>query len=512
VDLLKEHSTPANAAAVPEKSLLLSAVSSFKSIYDTKWGGFGAAPKFPTPHNFLFLLRYFLGEQDSCALQIVTHTLKQMFRGGIFDHLGGGFSRYSTDEKWLVPHFEKMLYDNALLSLAYLEAYHITNQSFYRRVTESTLDYVLRELTDSNGGFYCGQDADSEGIEGKYYVFTQQEIFRVLGRQDGAVFCSWFGITKEGNFEGKNVLNLLGNPQYSETPSNIRSLSDKLYSYRLNRTYLHKDDKILTSWNALMIAALAKAGQMLGKSVYMQSAKKAQSFLEGALTDESGRIKLRWREGESAHAGQLDDYAFYAYALLELYQSTYEVKYLQKAIIISEQMLNQFWDEVQGGFFLYSKENEQLISRPKEVYDGAIPSGNSVAAVVLERLARLTGEIKWQQVSYHQLSFLAGAIQDYPAGHSMALIAISGVAYETGELVCVTSERGVPEELLSFLNKNIMPNLTVLLKNNENKDELKKAAPFTESFPIPENGTLFYLCRNGTCSLPFNDISTLISH
>ncbi|MGI6003984.1 MAG: thioredoxin domain-containing protein [Christensenellales bacterium] len=440
-------------------------------------------------------------------MQMVKHTLTQMFRGGIFDHLGGGFSRYSTDEKWLVPHFEKMLYDNALLTLAYLDAYHITKDGLFRTVAERTVDYVLGELCDENGGFYCGQDADSDGVEGKFYVFAQKEVYNVLGKEDGAAFCDWFGVTGHGNFEGKSILNLLSNPRYAETDPRIEELSHKMYAYRLNRTRLHKDDKVLTSWNALMIAALARAGGLLEKPLYMQAAKKAQRFIQTCLTDENGGLKIRWREGESAHAGQLDDYAFYAYALLELYKFTHEIEYLQQAIGISEQMLHHFWDEQQGGFFLYSSESEQLISRPKETYDGAIPSGNSVAAVVLECFSKLTGEEKWRQISYRQLCFLAGAIPDYHAGHSMALLAFSQAVYASFELVCATAEKSVPKELTAYLRENPLPNLTVLIKTRDNKEKLEKAAPFTASYPIPEKGTVYYLCHNGACSAPAHNLS-----
>ncbi len=507
--LLNEHQEPYRKNREPNKALLMKAVEQFKSIYDKQWGGFGAAPKFPTPHNLLFLLRYSLLEKDSFTLEAVKRSLTQMFRGGIFDHLGGGFSRYSTDEKWLVPHFEKMLYDNALLTLAYLDAYHITKDVFFRMVAERTLDYVMRELHDENGGFYCGQDADSDGIEGKYYIFTKREVLNVLGEQDGDIFCSWYGITEYGNFEGKNILNLLDNPKYAGMDLSIKELSHKLYAYRLNRTQLHKDDKVLTSWNALMIAALAKAGWLLDNPVYIQTAKNCQYFLQKALTDENGELKIRWRKGDTAHAGQLDDYAFYAFALIELYKSTFEIEYLRQAIYISDLMINHFWDEERDGFFLYSKDSEPLVSRPKETYDGAIPSGNSVAAVVLECLSKLTGETKWKQISYRQFCFLTSSIQEYPAGHSMALLAVSQAIYSSFELVCATAEKSIPEELTTYLKQIPLPNLTLLIKTHENKEELEQAAPYTSNYPIPETGTAYYLCHDGVCSAPFNTLSSL---
>lgn len=510
--LLNNQQMAREKTADPSKTLLMKAARQLKDNYDRRWGGFGSAPKFPTPHNLLFLIEYSQLEKDGSALQMVKHTLTQMFRGGIFDHLGGGFSRYSTDEKWLVPHFEKMLYDNALLALAYLKTYHVTTDPFFCRAAKRTLDYAISELLDEKGGFYCGQDADSEGIEGKYYVFTKKEVFHVLGEADGAAFCDWFGITEHGNFEGKNILNLLDNPRYAETDLHIEELAHKLYTYRFSRTRLHKDDKVLTSWNALMIAALAKAGWLLGAPAYIEAAKNAQAFIKTFLTDEHGELKLRWREGEAAIDGQLDDYAFYAYALLELYNATFEAEYLQQAIRIAEQMADHFGDGEQGGFFLYSKNSEPLINRPKETYDGAIPSGNSVAAVVLEQLSKLTGEIKWQQLSRRQLRFLTNAIEDYPAGHSMALLAVSQAVYSSSELVCVTAEKNIPQELTDYLKSTPTVSLTVLVKNQENKKDLEKAAPFTASYPIPTNGTVYYLCHNGACSSPAETLSTLFEH
>lgn len=510
--LLRAEKAAGNQSAQVEKALLNRAFGIYESNYDGVWGGFGRAPKFPTPHNLLFLLRYSLLEKEPSARRMAEHTLTQMFRGGMFDHLGGGFSRYSTDRKWLVPHFEKMLYDNALLSLAYLEAYRIARRPLYRRVAQRTLDYVLRELTDEQGGFYCGQDADSDGVEGKYYVFAREEIERVLGETDGAAFCDWFGVTAPGNFEGKNILNLLDNPRYEESDAHIDALARALYAYRLTRTRLHKDDKILTSWNSLMIAALAKAGRLLGNPAYLEAAKRAQHFIHTTMTDEGGALKIRFRAGEAAHAGQLDDYAFYAFALLELYDATYEADDLLRAVKTAEKMLELFWDESSGGFYFYSKDGEQLIHRPKETYDGAMPSGNSVAAAVFERLAKLTGEAKWRQTSDRQLRFLAGAIRDYPAGHSMALLAAAQALYPSRELICAASGKDMPKELEAFLAQNAFPNLSVLLKTNKNQHALAQAAPLTQSYPVPENGALYYLCQNGACLAPIDDFKTLIDH
>ena len=508
--LLREQEGQGMQDTQMEKAMLHRTAEALKRAFDPQWGGFGHAPKFPTPHQIMFLLQYSLLEQDQTARYMAEHTLTQMYRGGIFDHLGGGFSRYSTDEKWLVPHFEKMLYDNALLVLTYLEAYHITRRPLYRTVAERTIHYVLRELTDPQGGFFCAQDADSDGVEGKFYAFSPEEIDQVLGKVEGAVFRQWFGVTEGGNFEGKNILNLLNNPEYESDVSGIRAMTEKLYDYRLKRTSLHKDDKVLTSWNALMIAALARAGWLLERPAYLEAAKKAQAFLRDNMTDESGGLRLRWREGETAHHGQLDDYAFYAFSLQELYRATFEVDYLTEAIRITEKMLEGFWDETPGGFALYSREGEQLIHRPKETFDGAIPSGNAVAAVVLVRLAAWTGELRWQQLSHRQLCFLAERIQHEPWGHSVALLAAARALYPTRELICTTALAEVPAELLSLLRQKSYSNLTLLVKTRENHHVLARVAPFTEGYPVPAEGTLYYLCQNGACAAPVDSLRSLM--
>lgn len=506
---LREQAGSSPESAEPELDLLRGAVAQLSASYDSRWGGFGGAPKFPAPHNLLFLLRYSVLEGEESAQKMVEHTLAQMFRGGLFDHIGGGFSRYSTDVKWLVPHFEKMLYDNALLAYAYLEAYAVTGRPLYRSVAKRTLDYVLRELTDEQGGFYCGQDADSDGVEGKYYVFTPQEVQGVLGKEDGERFCSRFGVTEAGNFEGKSIPNLLDFSAYDEEDSHIAQLCQKLYAYRLERTRLHRDDKVLTSWNALMIAALARAGWLLDEPEYRQAAQRAQRFLEENLVDERGRLLLRWREGEAANDGQLDDYAFYAFSLLELYRSTFDCSYLRRAAQIAEQILELFSSAEQGGLYLTADDSEQLISRPKEVYDGAIPSGNSVAGEVFVRLAALTGEERWRQAGERQIRFLAGWVKEYPAGYGMSLIALSSVLYPSQELVCTAQGEEAFGEVRDFLRRHSLPNLTVLLKCLKNERELAAVAPFTAEYPLPQEGVRYYLCQNGACAAPVQELDAV---
>lgn len=493
------------------KDLLKQGRDLFYKSYDKIWGGFGQAPKFPTPHNLLFLLRYFIQEKDLEAGKMAEYTLHQMYRGGIFDHIGGGFSRYSTDKMWLVPHFEKMLYDNALLTDTYLQAYKVTGNSFYADIAQKVMDYVLRELTDSLGGFYCGQDADSDGVEGKYYVFTPEEIHQILGKSETRLFCGRFGIKKEGSFEGKSIPNLIDTMDYEEEEAPYKVMRERLYPYRTDRARLHLDDKILTSWNGLMIAALAKASCLPEGEQYLVAAKKAHAFVNKNLYDDDGRLWIRWRDGEAANKGQLDDYAFYGMALIELYQSTFDLSYLDEALQLADRMIEFFWDAHEGGFYLYASDSEQLISRPKEVYDGAMPAGNSVAAAMLGSLARLTGETKWQEYWDKQLAFLARNIAGYPAGYSFAMKAMMDALYPTSEIICATRGDAVPAAFLQYLKEHPGYGYSILVKTPENGDALTKAAPFTANYPIPAGEDCYYICENKQCSMPVDLKGVMLS-
>ncbi|MBC8570749.1 thioredoxin domain-containing protein [Zongyangia hominis] len=493
------------SGGVPDRGLVRQAVSLYAQSFDARWGGFGRAPKFPTPHNLIFLLRYAQRTGDRHAREMAEQTLEAMYRGGLFDHVGGGFARYSTDKKWLAPHFEKMLYDNALLALAYTEVYQETRRPLYAEIVRRTLDYVLRELTDPQGGFYCGQDADSEGVEGKYYVFTPDELKDLLEPRDADIFCRWYGVTPSGNFEGKTILNLIAQEQIDQEPERMKCLREKVYAYRLGRTQLHRDDKVLTAWNGLMIAAMAHAGLALDEPRYLDAAMRAVDFIKRKLTDNSGRLLARWREEQAAHPGKLDDYAFYSWGLLKLYDATFQTQYLAEARRLTVRMYEQFFDEKNGGFYPYASEGEQLITRTKETYDGAMPSGNSVAALVLSRLARLTGESRWRTAADLQLAYLAGAVQEYPAGYGFAMLAFLEELWPSAELVCASQE--VPAELTAFLREASRPAMTVLVKTPETAKALGQLVPFTESYPIPEKGVRYYLCQNGACAQPVDSIA-----
>ncbi len=503
----KEGTAVNHEGREPDRDLFLSAASQLTRSFDKKWGGFGRAPKFPMPHNLLFLLRHYYFERDKDALLAAEKSLRQMYRGGIYDHIGGGFSRYSTDEKWLVPHFEKMLYDNALLLYAYTEAFAITGDNLYIKVSRGIIRYIRDVLTDEQGGFYCGQDADSEGVEGKFYTFQKEEIEQVFNG-DADEFCDWFGISEAGNFEGKNIPNLIENENYGASSDKVENLCKKLYDYRITRTSLHTDDKILTSWNGLMIGALAKSYEVLGDDWCLEAAKNAQAFIEKNLTSEKGRLFIRYREGQADHDGQLDDYAFYAFGLLELYEASFDIKYLNIAAEISEKMLELFFDEDQGGFYMYAHDRDKLISRPKEVYDGALPSGNSVAAYVISRLYHLTGKIKWQNVLEKQVSYLTQEVEKSPANYCFSLLAFQSILYPSTEIVCVSAEDSILTELQS-LQRSRKPDISMILKIPLNEEVLSEAAPFTADYPVPPEGSNYYVCRNGACMKPVEGMDEL---
>lgn len=501
-----EFESKGNVGTV-SKELISLAVSEFKQTHDHQYGGFGHAPKFPTPHNLMFLLRYACMEADEQTLYMVEKTLEQMYRGGIYDHIGYGFARYSTDEKWMVPHFEKMLYDNALLAITYLEAYQYTKKDLYRVVGEQILDYIAREMTDKDGGFYSAQDADSDGIEGKYYIFTPEEINSVLDNDDAGFFCNYYDITKDGNWEGGySIPNRLTPKELNPENERVVRLCKQIYDYRRDRNVLHKDDKILTSWNALMITAYAKAAQILQKKEYSDVAIRAVDFIERSLTDKNDRLYVRYRDGDAAFMGHIDDYAFYCMSLICVYEATFDITYLKRAITLTDQMIEQFWDENKYGFYLYAKDSEQLIYRPKEVYDGATPSGNSVAGYVLQRLSHITGKKRYQEFADKQLSFLAGQVKDYPAGYSFSMMAFMGALYPSKEIVCVEGEKEEFNELSIYMAAHFEPNTVAIVKNSDNEDELLKIADYVKDYHTVNEKMTYYVCENYSCMAPTNKL------
>ena len=424
VEQMDWYSVPQPVQPLEPPNMLALAAAQLQARYDPKWGGFGSAPKFPTPHSLLFLLRYGIRKGDTEAWHMAVNTLEQMARGGIYDQIGGGFCRYSTDEKWLVPHFEKMLYDNALLLWAYAEGWRQTQRPLFREVAEETADYLLRELHGPRGGFYCSQDADSEGVEGGYYLYTPAEVRAVLGDEDGQKFCDWLDITEQGNFQGKNVPNLLKNPRFSQRDTEIDHLREKLRISRAQRGNLSRDEKTVTSWNAMAIAALAVAGRILERPAYLAEAVKGQEFLETHLVDPHGQLIHSCRDERMGYDGLLEDYAYDSWALLELFRATGEDRYLHRAAELARAMEERFGDPA-GGFYFYGSESEQLVVRPKETYDGAVPSGNSMAALVLLRLSRYTGEDHWKEAAQRQLAFLRAVPEETAFQFTFACYALA---------------------------------------------------------------------------------------
>ncbi len=489
----------AGGADAPEPSLTDRAAEQLASVYDAECGGFGTAPKFPAPHNLLFLLRYAALSGDRAGRAMVEHTLRQMARGGIFDQFGGGFARYSTDREWLAPHFEKTLYDNALLALTYTEAWQDGHLALYRRVAGQTLDWCLRELRGEEGGFYAGQDADSGGEEGAYYLFTPEEVASVLGAEAARGFCECYDITAEGNFRGRSIPNLLLNERFALLPEGYAAYCEKLRRFRGERMALATDTKVLTGWNGLMLMALARAGRVWNDARYLDAARRLVCFVQSELTAD-GRLLARWCEGEARFAGRLDDYAFFALGLLELYDADFDPAHLLAAERLAEELLLHFADPA-GGFFLTADDAEKLIVRPKELIDGALPSGNSAAAALLQRLWRLTAEERWREAAQRQLAFLSGVFDRCPAGAPFALCALLDLRFPTRELVCAAPGEEPPPALKTALGR-YAPELAVLLRSPGRAEALAQAAPFTESFAPIDGKAAFYVCEGGVCRLP----------
>ena len=475
-----------SAGGTADLQLAHSAVEMYKRIYDPKYGGFGRAPKFPASHNLLFLLSYGERYQNDACMQMAEHTLLQMFRGGLFDHIGSGFCRYSTDDRFLVPHFEKMLYDNALLILAYCKAYAVTKKTMYLDIAEKTAGYILREMTAPKGGFYSAQDADSEGEEGKYYLFTPDEILSVLGENDGKAFNGHFGICKTGNFEGKSIPNLLSSDPADKS---FEPFLPWLDDYRKKRHSLHLDDKILTAWNALMIAAACELYLVSGKEMYLHAAERADAFIQKNLC-ESGALFVSFRAGKRGTPGFLDDYAAYIFALLQLYKATLKFEYAERAARLCQRAANDFGDPA-GGFYLYDLRSEKLIARPKETYDGAIPSGNSLMAYNLVRLWLITSDEKYRIDAKRQLDFLAADASLYPPGHAMFLTAL--LAYnEPPVKVTAVLDGQTDQSSLPFAVP--LDAVVVLLQQP------------TATYPLKNGKTTYYVCHGNSCKPPVNDL------
>lgn len=483
----------------------------FERSFDNTYGGFGNQPKFPTPHNLMFLLRYYIKTETKEALNMVEKTLIQMYKGGIFDHIGFGFSRYSTDRKWLAPHFEKMLYDNALLIITYLEAFQITNNSLYKEIVEKVIHYIIRDMTSLKGGFFCAEDADSEGVEGKFYIWSKEEIIKELGEEDGNLYCKHYNITEKGNFEGFSIPNLINNDLDIiegdiELKDKLKKLSEKLFNIREKRVHPHKDDKILVSWNGLMIVAFSKAGKILNNPEYIKYAENAIRFIEKYMFRDDGRLFARYRDGDVNHLAYIDDYEFLIWAYIEFYQGVFKAEYLKKAIDLTKNMIDIFEDKENGGFFLYGNDSEKLIIRPKEIYDGAIPSGNSIAAYVLLRLSKLTGNNMYEEKAERLFNSFGSKINDSPMGYTAMLIAKMYSITPIKEIVLAGKRNDkIIKEMINLSNQKYLPFTEILL--NEGEGELQDINEFASTQAAINDKTTAYICENFACKEPVFDIN-----
>ncbi|TMN21457.1 thioredoxin domain-containing protein [Lentibacillus cibarius] len=479
--------------------------------FDAVNGGFSSAPKFPAPHQLLYLLRYHYFTGNTAARKMVEHTLDAMAAGGIYDHVGFGFARYSTDEKWLVPHFEKMLYDNALLLMAYTEGYQVTKNERYKTVSEQIISFVMREMRSPGGGFYSAIDADSEGVEGKYYVWDYDEVMQILGEQRGNLYTTVYGITPRGNFEGKNIPNLLQTDFQAVASDNdltttelleeLEKARKQLLDAREKRVYPHVDDKVLTSWNAMMIAALAKAGSAFNEPAYTDTAKETMAFVERNLIQDD-RLMARYRDGDVRFNGYLDDYAFLIWSYIELYEATFSVSYLEKARSMASRMIDLFWDDEEGGFFFSGQDSEQLLTREKEVYDGALPSGNSVAAAVLTKLGHLTGETDYLDKLDEMYYAFYDDVRQATAASTHFIQSLLLSENPAKEVVVI----GGPDPFTAELQQTFLPDVALLA--GDDTEKLAAAAPFTSSYRKLDGQTTVYVCENFTCHQPTTDMET----
>lgn len=470
------------------------AAEHFCQSFDNKYGGFGTAPKFPVPHNLLFLMLYSRLEKSMNDLasdgmtirQLVKVTLEKMRRGGIFDQIGFGFSRYSTDQYYLVPHFEKMLYDNALMILAYAVAYKAFGDNMLLETAEQTAEYMFREMQGADGEFYSAQDADSDGEEGKYYVWGYDEICEILGKEKGEEFCKHFGATRQGNFEGKNILNLLNGEEISDR---FEKEKKALYEYRRSRAKLHLDDKILTSWNSLMICAMSVLYRVTGKQKYLLTAERTQHFIEKNLS-EGDCLYVSCRDGKRSVSGFLEEYAYYTAALIGLYEVTENPYYRERAEQICQEADRQFADN-RGGYFLYGNKNGSLITKPKETYDGAMPSGNSVMAYCLVRLFQLTEKETYSQAAKKQIAFMLQPARQYPTAHSLFLLAYLMYWEAPQKITVVVAGKDKRD--------NILPRMPLYADVTIREKEM-------DGYRVINGKTTYYICRDRTCLPPTNQI------
>ena len=505
------------------EGLLESAYQRLSGQFDEGRGGFGGAPKFPTPHHGLFLLRYWRRTGEDHALEIVTRTLDAMRRGGVFDHIGYGFHRYSTDAEWRLPHFEKMLYDQAMLLLLHVETYQATQAQRFARTAREICSYVLRDLTSPEGGFYCAEDADSEGREGKFYLWREEEVREVLGAEDAELFLDLYQFSGEGNFvdeaarerTGENIPHLGASLEteaerremsVEQLQQRVEAMRKSLFEAREERVRPALDDKMITDWNGLMLGAMARAGRVLDETRYVDAARSSAAFIESRLTTPDGRLVHRYRNGDAGMQANLDDYAFYGWGLTELYEATHDPQWLERASALSDHMIEQFWDEGEGGFFFTPEHGETLIARRKESFDAAIPSGNAVATWMLLRLARMTGGFALEEKADALLSAFSGQIQQRPTGFTALLCGLDFALGPAREVVLVGDSEEDSKAFIEVLLSDYHPNMVTLYKlGTRDTALLSSLAPFVEEYSAQNGQPSAYVCEQQSCRAPTAD-------
>lgn len=487
------------------------AYSAMANNVDRTNGGFGHEPKFPPSMNLMFMLRQHNRTKSSNALDVVELTLDKMAAGGIYDHIGGGFHRYSVDAQWLVPHFEKMLYDNALLTRVYMQAYQLTNKPAYKQVAEETLEYVMRDMTDRSGGFYSSEDADSEGEEGKFYTWSREEIHGLLAAEERELFCDYYNVTSRGNFEhGRTILNTTASLERFAEQKQIKAAElkkilavakNRLFTARERRVRPGRDDKILTAWNGLMLTAFAEAACVLGRDDYRLVAVKNADFILTQLMKD-GRLLRTYKNGQAKLMGYIEDYAYVIEGLIALYEATFDHSYLERARALAETTIGQFWDDSESGFFFTSIDHEELITRTKDYFDNAIPSGNSVAALALLKLALLTNMPEIQRPALGILRATQQAMSRYPAAFGYLLCALDFYLSDVKEVAII----GQPEShevrsLLEQIYSRFLPNKVVAVSESGDSSASDTIALLKDKTAVGGKATA-YVCRNYACQAP----------
>ncbi len=524
-DTVERHTAPADTL---DATVLSHAAQELERVFDPEWGGFGRAPKFPPSGAIAVLLRQYARTGEKKLLQMATTTLDRMAHGGMYDHLGGGFHRYSIDDRWLVPHFEKMLYDNALLSRVYLEAWQVTGKELYRRVATEILDYVLRDMADRRGGFHSAEDADSEGEEGEFYVWNPDQIEAVLGNDDGAFFCEFYGVTKAGNFEGRSILHVPREPSEfarekgispNEMEERLARLRRKLREARDVRVRPGKDDKVIAAWNGMMISAFARGYQVLGEERFLKAAEKAADFVLTAMVHDGGLLRTYRAKGDAGECGTsklpayLDDYAEMANALIDLYEATFDLRWLEAADRLVCRMVADFWDEQNGGFFYTAVVHEDLLVRTKPYYDGAVPSGNSTATLVLLRLSGLLDNAAYGVKAQLVFTSTQGMMLAQPRGYLNLLCAADFFLHPSWE-IAIAGKRGSADtrRFLELIHGRFIPNkvLAQVEPAAPGSKAVEERIPLLRYKGMISGKTTVYLCRNYKCKLPVTDPAALM--